>query len=172
MSHTLGRGHEALRRHRWSAPGCDYFLTVCTNDRKSGLQQAEITTALLAHSMKIETAGNWLIRCMVVMPDHIHLLITLEADVPLSSVIRNWKGPLTPVLRRNGLSWQRGYFDHRMRTAEDRLPVFLYIFLNPYRAQLLTRDEKWPGYYCAPLDWAWFGPLTNSDCPFPEWLGM
>jgi hypothetical protein len=57
-----------------------------------------------------------------------------------------------------------------MRADEDRLPVFLYVFLNPHRARLTTVDRPWPGYLCAEEDWCWFGELTNERCPQPEWL--
>jgi len=57
-----------------------------------------------------------------------------------------------------------------MRHGEDALPVFLYIFLNPYRASLIGTGESWPGYWCASDDWKWFEPLTNQGMPCPEWL--
>jgi hypothetical protein len=74
------------------------------------------------------------------------------------------------VLRLTDLRWQRACFDHRLRPEEDRLPVFLYIFLNAYRARLVPTDQTWPAYFCAADDWHWFEPLTNASCPFPEWL--
>lgn len=97
-------------------------------------------------------------------------VFTLGAAISLPECLRHFKGPLSPVFRREGLRWQSGYYEHRMRAEEDRLSVFLYVFLNPYRAKLLPPDQKWPGYFCTEEDWAWFGPLTNSDTPFPEWL--
>jgi hypothetical protein len=57
-----------------------------------------------------------------------------------------------------------------MRPEEDRLPVLLYIFLNPYRAELLRQSERWAAYYCCKEDWAWFEGLTNESVPVPEWL--
>jgi hypothetical protein len=57
-----------------------------------------------------------------------------------------------------------------MRREEDRLPVMLYIFLNPYRAGLLPENKPWPGYYCCEEDWVWFRALTNESVPVPEWL--
>jgi hypothetical protein len=53
---------------------------------------------------------------------------------------------------------------------EDLLLVFLYIFLNPYRKNLIQLDRPWPGYYCSTEDWNWFGPLTKENCPEPAWL--
>ena len=105
------------------------------------------------------------------MPDHLHVLFTLGANASLPECLRLFKGRLTPSLRKHHLSWQDGYHEHRMRPDEDRLPVFLYIFLNPYRAKRIPVSEKWPGYFCVAEDWAWFCGLTNSDTPFPEWLG-
>jgi hypothetical protein len=57
-----------------------------------------------------------------------------------------------------------------MRHNEAMLPVFSYVFLNPYRAALVPAGERWPGYFCSDEDWAWFGGLTNAGCPLPEWL--
>ena len=107
---------------------------------------------------------------MTVMPDHIHLVGELQPNQELSTAVRTFKGRTSVLLRQNGLHWQRGYYDHRIRTNEDLLPVFLYIFLNPYRAELLAPNQSWLGYYCASSDWEWFGPLTQASCPIPEWL--
>jgi hypothetical protein len=98
------------------------------------------------------------------------VVFTLGGESELSECIRAFKGPLTPVFRRAGVHWQPGYFEHRMRPDEDRLPVFLYVFLNPYRENLVPPSKQWAGYFCAPEDWNWFAPLTDSDVPFPEWL--
>jgi putative transposase len=104
------------------------------------------------------------------MPDHIHLLVTLGAFVALSEAVRTFKGRLTPTLRTTRSRWQPSFYDHRLRSSEDLLPVFLYIFLNPYRAGLCLPAQTWPGYFCCVEDWAWFEGLTNTACPEPEWL--
>ena len=84
--------------------------------------------------------------------------------------MRLFKGRLSPELRARGLCWQEGFYDHRIREPSDLLPVFLYIFLNPYRAALIKQSERWPGYYCLAADWAWFGEMTSESLPLPEWL--
>jgi hypothetical protein len=80
------------------------------------------------------------------------------------------KGRLSLDLRKHDLRWQKAYFDHRLRPNDDALPVFLYIYLNAYRAGLVAADEKWPAYFCCPEDWSWFQTATNQSCPYPEWL--
>ena len=118
----------------------------------------------------MESQAIWQVATGVIMPDHIHLLFEIGDVVDLSGAMRLFKGRLTPALRTRNLGWQEGYFDHRMREGEDRLPVFLYIYLNPYLANLLPRNQQWPGYFCAEREWAWFGPLTDESMPRPEWL--
>ena len=170
MTHTLGHGHEALRRGRWSMPGAEYFLTLCTRDRKAGLTEESVLSAILAEASRLNAEGIWNLRTLVVLPDHVHLLVMVSESTDLTAAVRLLKGRLAPRLRKSDLLWQQAYFDRRMRSQEDCLPVFLYIFLNPYRANLVRPGERWPGYYCAEEDWAWFGGLTNESLPLPEWL--
>lgn len=119
---------------------------------------------------RLEDELAWKLHCAVVMPDHLHLLVTLGDNTALSSAMRLFKGRLTPLLRKQAASWQQSFYDHCLRSEEDLLPVFLYIFLNPYRKKLIPINQPWAGYFCAKNDWAWFGPLTNESCPEPAWL--
>ena len=135
------RGHEALRRGRWSTPRAEYFITLCTQDRKQGLTEPMVLAGVLGEMKRLEAEGAWRVHTAVVMPDHVHLLVAVGESTDLAGAVRLFKGRLTPVLRKGGLRWQKAYFDHRMRPEEDRLPVFLYIFLNPYRAGLLPQNE-------------------------------
>jgi putative transposase len=163
-------GYSSLRRHRWSAPGAEYFVTFKAERAAEGLSNPELLTALTQQRQLLETQACWTVRTWSVMPDHVHIVFTLGPSLEISECLRKFKGPLTPLLRHYQLRWQPGYYEHRMRHNEDRLPVFLYVFLNPHRKKLIRTDEKWPGYYCAEEDWIWFGPLTNEETPFPEWL--
>ncbi|MCF7687946.1 MAG: transposase [Cephaloticoccus sp.] len=162
------KGHAALRRGRWSVPGATYFLTICTQARQTGLDSIALAPSILQHARALSV--GWNLRTAVVMPDHVHLVVELRADETLSSSVRKFKGLLSVIIRRHGIKWQRAYFDHRMRTKEDLLPVFLYVFLNPYRAMLIDTSQRWPAYYCSAADWIWFGDLTNCCHPVPAWL--
>ncbi|MSU22870.1 MAG: transposase [Opitutus sp.] len=164
-------GYCALRRHRWSAGGFDYFVTINLHRPAAGLSEPALLAALDHQRLTLEAEGHWSVRTWVVMPDHLHVLFTLGGKISLADCLRLFKGRLSPALRAHRLAWQDGYHEHRMRPEEDRLPVFLYIFLNPYRAKLISVSEKWPGYFCAVEDWGWFGGLTNADVPYPKWLG-
>jgi putative transposase len=161
-------GYEALRKHRWSASGAEYFITFKT--QQGGLVSAPVLEFLNGQREQLMREGYWRVRTWCVMPDHIHVLFALGVMADLARCLRLFKGRLSPALRANNARWQEGYYEHRMREEEDRLPVFLYIFLNPYRANLLPVADVWPGYFCSSEDWDWSGTRTNSSTASPEWL--
>ena len=168
--HPDGSGYAALRRNRYSAPGAEYFLTFNLQQRGDHLSLSTLYGSIRDEVQRLEKTGLWILRTMVVMPDHLHLLVILGHDAGLASTVRLFKERLAPALRRDGMSWQDGYYDRKLRENDDRVAVFLYIFLNPYRARLITREAKWPSYHCHEKDWKWFGAMTAKDRPIPEWL--
>jgi len=167
---TMKPGYAALRRFRESTPSADYFITCNLSKRGNGLETPVLTGQAVQQWRELEQARLWSVRIAVVMPDHIHLLIRLAGPGSLAECMRLFKGRLTSALRQRGLKWQEGFYEHRLRETEDLLPVFLYIYLNPYRAKLISNGQKWPGYYCCEEDWSWFGTMTDHDLPQPEWL--
>lgn len=92
------------------------------------MEAAVLGATIINAARKLSSDFVWNLRCMVVMPDHVHLLITLGREETLAQAIRLFKGRLAPILRSQALGWQSGYYDHRMRVDEDILPVFLYVF--------------------------------------------
>ena len=166
----IHRGYSALRRWRCTMRGPDYFITGCLDRPLTGLNHASLAPLIQARLHQMEMQGCWHVRSSVLMPDHFHLLVTLTAQSSLPEGVRLFKGPLIPVLRKHGLHWQKNFYDHRLGSADELLPTFLYIFLNPYRADLIEPTQRWLWYECAPRDWEWFGRMTNEDLPYPEWL--
>jgi putative transposase len=163
-------GYAALRRFRKSKPSAEYFLTINLAKRGPGLERPALTTAVVRQWDKLEAEKHWLVRTATVMPDHLHLLVRLGESKLLAECIKLLKGRLSPDLRAAGLRWQDGFYDHQLRLIDDVMAVFLYIYLNPYRAGLIPETEIWPGYRCRPEDWDWFGQLTRESIPQPEWL--
>ncbi len=71
----------------------------------------------------------------IVMPNHVHVLITPVAEYQLSEILHSWKSFTSNAInKREGLSgafWQKEYFDHIVRTPEQMERVILYIKQNP-----------------------------------------
>ena len=88
----------------------------------------------------------------------------------MGRTLQRLKAKTSATLRLHGLHWERGLFDRQLRPDDDCLAAFLYIYLNPYRAGLLPKEEKWPHYFCCEEDWDWFSSYLEQNLPPPEWL--
>jgi REP element-mobilizing transposase RayT len=88
MAFDPEHGHAALRSGRWSESGADYFLTFCTLNRQAGLNDAVIQQSIWSEIAKMENESAWHVRTATIMPDHLHLLITLGEGFGLAEVVR------------------------------------------------------------------------------------
>jgi putative transposase len=164
------KGRAALRRGRISIPGAEYFLTVCTDEHRLGLTTAATASAILAEMHRMTADGTWTLRCATVMPNQVHLLFVLGTRLPLGQCIQRLKAKTSAALRSAPCEWERDFFDRRLRPGDERLPLFLYIYLNPYHANLVDHGAAWPHFFCCDADWAWFQHHLDDTLPVPEWL--
>lgn len=164
------KGDEALRRFRVSIAQCDYFVTANLAGQPAPTLSAAAKDAVRTEIGTIESAGYWTVRGAVIMPDHLHLLITLGTPLHLSRIIARLKSRTRSSLLAEGIRWQDNYYEHRLRGNEDAGEVLRYIFLNPYRAQLLPVTETYPWFWLGAADSEWFEPTADNGRPFVEWL--
>lgn len=150
--------------------GARYFLTICTDDHGAGLTSKEVAGPILQQSKAMNGDGSWTLHCATTMPDHIHIVMTLGERLTLGQCVKRLKGKTARVLQAKSLQWEHDFFDRPLRADDNALAVFLYIYLNPYRAGLCARGETWPWYYCRPEEWVWFKDYLEHDLPAPEWL--
>jgi putative transposase len=80
----------------------------------------------------------------VIMPNHVHVLLTPLPDFELEDVLQSIKSFTAKVanelLNRTGLFWQRDSYDHVVRD-NDQLQAFReYIVANPVKANLPAGD--------------------------------
>lgn len=91
--------------------------------------------------------GAWVGR-YVLMPDHLHLFVILEDHrMRLSDWVKSLKNSISKVLRGSGQPsphWQKGFFDHVMRSGESYSQKWDYVRENPVRAGLVVRADDWP----------------------------
>ena len=151
-------------------PGADYLITICTLERRPGLTKPELQAALQAELTAMSIDEVLEARALVLMPDHLHLLISLGEKLELSRAVARLKSKISPVLRKSGLGWQTGFHDHRVRADESLEPYFRYIHLNPYQARLIETGVVWPYSWFRREDWDWFEALTDDGRALPEWL--
>jgi len=98
------------------------------------------------------------IHAVVVMPDHVHLLLTplRDLDGNLYSLVEILQGiksasahSLNRALGRSGPVWQEESFDHVLRSEESFEEKIEYIRQNPVRAGLVRKAEDYR--------WLWVG---------------
>ena len=74
------------------------------------------------------------LHAFVLMPEHVHLLLTPARDLALERAVQFIKGGYSHAFGvefRAGEIWQRGFTDHRIRDAEDFASHRDYIHQNP-----------------------------------------
>ncbi|HYU17687.1 MAG TPA: transposase [Chloroflexota bacterium] len=83
----------------------------------------------------------------VVMPNHVHVLITPRPGFRLSDIVQAWKSwsakTANRILGRSGPFWQRDYFDRFIRDDEHFRAALDYIEENPVKAGLCDVPEGW-----------------------------
>jgi REP element-mobilizing transposase RayT len=122
-----------------------YFLTACTTARNPILACAEIHQSFKDFCNKSPKHGAWVGR-YVLMPDHLHLFVSVD-DISLSNWVKSLKNALSKSLRGLGCEaphWQKGFFDHLLRSGESYSQKWDYVRANPVRAGLAAIPEDWP----------------------------
>jgi putative transposase len=120
-----------------------FFVTTQTYQRRR-LLQVEATANLLLETLQhYRREGHYKLYAFVLMPDHIHLLITPQG-ITLERAVQLIKGGFSHRLGSKFPVWQRGFTDRRMRDREDFLTHRTYIHDNPVRARLCQRPEDYP----------------------------
>lgn len=130
----------------------DYFITVCTKEKRNYFWRADYKklldvkdyTFLLNNLGQIvsdvilninevysERAG---VDKFVVMPDHIHLILTIKIDnvVSIEQIIGQLKRQFSIKSKTKGI-WQKSFYDHIIRNEKDYAETWDYIDANPRR---------------------------------------
>ena len=87
----------------------------------------------------------------VIMPDHLHLLITVPRDATIERAMQLIKGRFSFRVRKEhgfrGEVWQRGFSEVRVNDLESFLSFCKYIQQNPVKAGLADSAEPYPYSY-------------------------
>ena len=142
-----------------------HFLTFCTLHRKhlpGWAREIVLSSCLQANQKTVD------LYCVVVMPDHVHMIFVPLVDrvsevVPLSRITRAIKGAsahlINRQLGRSGRVWQEESFDRVLRSSEKLEEKIRYVLENPARKELVSGSEIYP--------WFWVAPEFLSSCARP-----
>ncbi|MBI4322291.1 MAG: DUF1156 domain-containing protein [Chloroflexi bacterium] len=83
----------------------------------------------------------------VIMPNHVHALVTPLHGNSLSSILHSWKSytakEANRLLQREGVFWQEEYFDRAIRNEDHFNQAVEYIESNPVMVGLVKAPEEW-----------------------------
>lgn len=136
-----------LRKGRYSEPGHTYLITAIVHKPRPLFNELVIGRLLIAKLRAAEACGLAQSLAWVVMPDHLHWLLTLQSG-SLSALVQRVKGrsaiSVNRALGSRGQLWQKGFHDHALREDEDLQAVARYIVANPLRAKLVAKIGDYP----------------------------
>jgi putative transposase len=125
-----------------------YFITACAHMHQNLFQRDEVANLLVATLFRYRDAGEFQLHEYVVMPDHIHVLLSLDDQRALGRAVQLVKGGFSHALREAGISlravWQPGYHDRRVRDEGEHAEFARYIRENPVRKKLVNDASKYP----------------------------
>ena len=152
MNRTTNKGYRQLRKGRKSIPGTYYSITLTTYTRESFLTDTCIPAIIYESFDWLEKEARLKWMCIMVMPDHIHVVFQLGNKQNLSNLVQSFKrftaNQINARLRRNGPIWQANYYDHGIRRDESLNKIIRYCYENPVRKGLVKRPENYPHWRC------------------------
>jgi putative transposase len=115
-----------------------YTITISTFQQHRHFQNTANAERFIATLFHHRDQNRFQLHAFVVMPDHIHVLMTPAIDQSTAKCIQYIKGGSSFGARQHSTKeiWHSGYHEHRIRDIDDFNNQLLYIENNPTRKQL------------------------------------
>ena len=121
-----------------------FFVTTITIQRLPIFRRDATARLLIDTLAHYRDAGKFLLHEFVVMPDHLHALLTPAQTLSLERAMQFIKGGFSYRHDKRGHIWQPSFTNHRIRDCEDYEHHRDYIRMNPVRARLASTPELYP----------------------------
>jgi len=137
--------------------GHSYYITVVTHQRNPILIE---NISLLRESFRLSKEKYpYIINAVVIMPDHLHMIISPENAEDYPHIVRTVKqhfsrhcpshyyAHLQQSVSRNrkGYSpvWQKRYYEHTIRNEKDMFEKVQYMYHNPVKHGYVDEPDQW-----------------------------
>jgi putative transposase len=169
---------------RWYGVGHLHFITCSCYRRLPPLGRERARDCFLETLAAVRDEYDFALLGFVVMPEHIHLLISEPNIGNPSDVMKTLKERVSREMREKEQSktgakrypqfWQVRFYDFNVWSVKKKNEKLNYIHFNPVKRGLVTKpaDWKWSSYpfywsgekgICAPNpDWCWKGGSSNK----------
>jgi putative transposase len=134
----------------WADSNATYFITICAQVRgRNHFCKPGLGTDALDATRKYHDDRRWFCSLIVLMPDHVHMLVSMSPEHDLSKTVGLWKRWLR---KKHEIDWQANFFEHRLRRGDSVDRKGQYVFHNPVRAGLIEKAEDWPWMWMPAAD--------------------
>ena len=131
----------------WVDPGAVFHIRIrCESENPAPLTIPSLAAVLLDSVRFYETRQLWHVTIFLLMPDHLHALLSFPRDKNMGRIVGDWKR-FHAV--KSGVKWQKNYFDHRLRDEHQAEYKYQYILNNPVAKGFCSTPEEWPWKWSA-----------------------
>ena len=131
--------------HR-TGPGWTYFVTTKSWESTFWFQVVKAAEIVVGKMLEYRDKGNYLLHDFVLMPNHLHLILT-PAPASLEKCMQLIKGGSSfeiHKLRGSRIEiWQSGFHESRIRDSTGYKTKSDYIRFNPVTAKLVEKPGDW-----------------------------
>jgi len=145
----------ASKPKRFQHQHCLHFITFSCYQRRKLLNAPAARETFENILEQVRRWYGFYVSAYVVMPEHVHLLISEPERSELQIVIQMLKQITSHKLRVPDLPrfWQVRYYDFPVWSEKKRAEKLRYIHNNPVEGGLCERPEDWP--------WSSFSPVGD-----------
>jgi putative transposase len=123
-----------------------FFFTANAYGKRNLFQSDRTATLLIDVLMKNVQLGRFHLHAFVIMPDHLHALLTITREMTIEKVAQFIKGGFSFRAKRElGYAhevWQSGYSEERVYSLDHFDSVVRYIHENPVRRRLALKCNE------------------------------
>jgi putative transposase len=125
-----------------------FFVTSKTIEGRNLLQSERMALLFIDVLRSYVAARKFIIHDFVVMPNHVHLLLTVDQSLSIEKAMQFAKGGFSYRVKKElgylGEIWQPGFSEVRILDRRSFLQHRKYIYDNPVKAGLVDAPEKFP----------------------------
>jgi putative transposase len=129
-------------------PSRIFFATTGTSMRRRLLQSERNASLFIDVLRWLATERKFELHDFVVMPDHLHLLLTVRDEMTIEKAMQLVKGRFSHRLSHEcgykGEVWKRGFTEVQVMNRENFEIHREYIAQNPVKAGLASNLEEYP----------------------------
>jgi putative transposase len=133
--------------HRTKA-GWTYFVTTKAWQSTFLFQREGTAQIIVAKMMEYKDKGNFLLHDFVLMPNHLHLILTPAPSASLEKCIQLVKGgssfEIHKARGRKMEIWQSRFHESNVTSWAEYQKKRDYVALHPVVAKLVEKPELWP----------------------------